>query len=131
MQLSRQLWRDLALGFVAFSWLVGSIALLWKNNALLSAVVLAECLIVFTLWHERRDVSFFLILAVFGTLAEMTFVRSGVWRYINPTFAGIPLWFPLAFGTAGLSGQRIAHAVTQMWNLALPQPDTTERRRGT
>ena len=90
-------------------------------------MVLAECLIALFWWHERRDVSFFLILAVFGTLAEVVFVRFGVWHYVNPTVAGIPLWFPLAFGTAGLSGQRIAHTVTQIWNLALPQPDIRER----
>lgn len=54
----------------------------------------------------------------------MVFVRFGVWRYVNPTVAGIPLWFPPAFGTAGLSGQRLAHTLTQMWYLALPQTET-------
>jgi hypothetical protein len=128
-QYSRRLFGDLALELAAFSWLVGSIALLWRNNMLLSAIVLVECLIAFLLWHERRDVSFFFILAVFGTLAEAVFVRFGVWRYVNPTIAGIPLWFPLAFGTAGLSGQRLAHTVTQMWNRAFPQPDAREHQR--
>jgi hypothetical protein len=84
----------LALQFALFSWLVGSIALFWRNNALLSAIMLDECLTALVWWHGRRDVSFFLVLAVFGTLAEMVFVRSGVWRYDNPTGGGIPLWFP-------------------------------------
>lgn len=124
---SRRLMGELAVQFALFSWLVGSIALFWRDNALLSAIVLVECLTALVWWHERRDVSFFLVLAVFGTLAEMVFVHSGAWRYVNPTVAGIPLWFPLAFGTAGLSGHRIAHTVTQVWNLALPQSDTRER----
>jgi hypothetical protein len=124
---STRLVGELALQFALFSWLVGSIALFWRNNALLSAIVLVECMTALVWWHDRRDVSFFLVLAVLGTLAEMVFVRSGVWRYVNPTVAGIPLWFPFAFGTAGLSGQRIAHTVTQVWNLALPRPDTKER----
>jgi hypothetical protein len=71
--------------------------------------------VALALWHEQHDVSFFLVLAVFGTLAEMAFTHSGVWQYANPTFLGIPLWFPLAFGTAGLAGQRLARSTTQVW----------------
>ncbi|MBN1810751.1 MAG: hypothetical protein JXA14_02835 [Anaerolineae bacterium] len=58
---------------------------------------------------------FFLVLAVFGTLAEMVFTHSGVWHYANPTWVGISLWFPLAFGTAGLTGQRLAHTAAKAW----------------
>ncbi|MEJ2150676.1 MAG: hypothetical protein P8Z40_14530 [Chloroflexota bacterium] len=115
MRLAKQLWTELAVQSGIFCLLVVSIALLWRNNALLLAVIVAECLMALALWHERHDVSFFLILAVLGTLAEIAFTRSGVWQYANPTLLGIPPWFPLAFGTAGLAGQRLASTAAKAW----------------
>jgi hypothetical protein len=115
MRLTKQLWGELAVQSGTFCLLVTSIVLFWRNNALLSAIVAVECAVALALWHEQHDVSFFLVLAVFGTLAEMAFTHSGVWQYANPTFLGIPLWFPLAFGTAGLAGQRLARSTTQVW----------------
>lgn len=115
MKLTKQLWTELTVQSGTFCLLVASITLLWRNNAVLSAVVATECLMALALWHGRHDVSFFLILTVFGTLAEIAFTRSGVWQYANPTLLGIPLWFPLAFGTAGLAGQRLARTAVKAW----------------
>jgi hypothetical protein len=115
MRLSKQLCSELAIQSTIFCLLVVSIVLLWRDNSILLTVVAAECLVALAHWHERHDVSFFLILAVFGTLAEMAFTCSGVWRYANPTLLGIPLRFPLAFGTAGLTGQRLARTVAAVW----------------
>lgn len=132
MRLSKQLWAELVTPSATFCLLVASIVLLWRDNTILLAVVFIECLIALALWHERHDVSFFLILAVFGTLAEMVFTHSGVWHYANPTWVGVPLWFPLAFGTAGLAGQRLAHTAAAAWGTGdrppdLAAPHSTER----
>jgi hypothetical protein len=118
MKHSRQLWKELIIEFVAFSLLVASVSLLWRNNPLLFAVALAECLAALALWHDRLDLSFFLIIAVLGSLAEAVFVRFGVWYYANPTVLGMPVWFPLAFGTTGLIGGRLACTITGMWEEA-------------
>ena len=120
MRLSKRLWRGLATELVTFSILVASIVLLWRNNPILFLVMLIECPAVLALWHERHDLSMFLVLAVLGTLAEAVFVYFGVWQYANPTFWGIPLWFPLSFGTAGLIGQRLARTITAMWDVTSP-----------
>jgi hypothetical protein len=123
VRLTKQLWGELAVQSGTFCLLVTSIVLFWRNNALLSAIVAAECVMALMLWHERHDVSFFLALAVFGTLAEMAFTHSGVWQYANPTFLGIPLWFPPAFGTAGLAGQRLARTAAAVWETRERSPD--------
>jgi hypothetical protein len=115
MKHSKQLWKELAVEFAAFSLLVASVSLLWRNNLALFVVVLVEWLTALALWHDRLDVSFFLIIAVLGSLAEAVFIHFGVWRYANPTFLGVPLWFPLAFGTTGLIGGRLARTITGMW----------------
>jgi hypothetical protein len=120
MKQSNQLGKDLAVEFAAFSMIVASVSLLWRNNLLLFVVVLAECLVALALWHDRLDLSFFLIIAVLGSLAEAVFVHFGVWYYANPTFLDIPLWFPLAFGTTGLIGGRLARTITGMWDQASP-----------
>jgi uncharacterized membrane protein YoaT (DUF817 family) len=106
--------------FLAFVLLVASVLLLWRNNLLLCVVMLVECVVALALWHERIDVSFFLIISVLGTLAELSFVYVGVWQYANPTLLGIPLWFPLAFGTTGLIGGRLARAIADLWDGARP-----------
>jgi len=120
MKHSRRLWVELITELAAFSLLVASVVLLWRNNPLLFIVVLVECLTALRFWHDRYDVSFFLIIAVLGSLAEAVFVSFGVWRYANPTLLGVPLWFPLAFGTTGLIGERLARTITGMWEQANP-----------
>lgn len=79
---------------------------------LLFTVVLAECLAVLWLWHERHDYYFFLTIATLSTMAEVVFVHFQVWQYANPTFLGVPLWFPVAFGTAALAGRRFVRTLT-------------------
>ena len=120
MKPSKQLWIELAMQIAAFSLLVASVSLLWRNNLLLFTVALAESLAALRLWHERYDVSFFLIIAVLGSLAEAVFVHFGVWRYANPTLLGVPLWFPVAFGTSALIGKRLVCTITHMWEEAGP-----------
>jgi len=120
MQQSNRLWTELITEFLAFFLLVTSVALLWRNNLLLFAVALAECLLGLALWHDRLSVSFFLTIAILGTLAEAIFVRFGIWHYANPTSLGIPLWFPVAFGTTGLLGARLARTVAAMWERVSP-----------
>lgn len=120
MKPTTRLGTDLALTLAAFAVLVASVSLLWRNNWALFGVALAECVIGLVLWHDRLDVSFFLIIAVLGSLAEMVFVRFGVWQYANPNFLGMPVWFPLAFGTTGLIGARLARTISELWDRARP-----------
>lgn len=122
MRHSKQPWIELAMELTAFSLLVASVTLLWRNNLLLFIVALVECLVALALWHNRFDLTFFLIIAVLGSLAEAVFVHFGVWRYANPTFLGMPVWFPLAFGTTGLIGGRLAQTITAFWEEVSPFP---------
>ncbi len=127
---TRPLWAQLLVEAAAFALLVTSVVLLWRSNLLLFAVTLAECLFALALWHSRFDVSLFLIIGLLGSVAEVVFVASGVWRYANPTFLGMPLWFPCAFGTTGLIGGRMAQTVAALWERLSPsRPDGTDRLR--
>ena len=124
MKLSKQSRNELVMELAAFSLLVACVVSLWRNNLLLLLVMLLECSIVLRLWHDKLDLSFFLIIAVLGSLAEAVFVRFGVWRYANPTFLGIPVWFPLAFGTTGLIGGRLARTLAAIWEATSPSAES-------
>ena len=115
---SKALWIDLLKELAAFCVLVVSIVVLWRDNLGLLLVLLAESVLALLLWHERQDLCTFLGIAVVGSLAEAVFVHYGVWRYANPTLLGMPVWFPLSFGTAGLIGQRLSRTITEMWDTA-------------
>jgi len=122
MERSRIWQRELLAAFAAFVLLETSVLLLWRNNMQLLAAMVVECLLALARWHERIDVSFFLVIAVLGTLAEVLFVRAGIWQYANPTLLGLPLWFPLAFGTTGLIGGRLARTIADLWARERPAP---------
>ena len=122
MERSRIWQRELPAAFAAFVLLVTSVLLLWRNNMQLLAAMVVGCLLALARWHERIDVSFFLVIAVLGTLAEVLFVRAGIWQYANPTLLGLPLWFPLAFGTTGLIGGRLARTIADLWARERPAP---------
>ena len=109
-------WIEIATEAAAFSLLTASIVLLWRDNLPLLAVLLVEAAATLWLWHDRTDVSSFAVLGATGLCAEIVFVHFGVWRYANPTLLGVPLWFPVAFGTAGLIGQRLARTVAELWD---------------
>jgi hypothetical protein len=100
------------------------VALLWRHNLLLLAIAAVICTLALALWHCRIDICFFLIIAVLGSLAELVFVRSGGWEYANPTLLGVPIWFPVAFGTTGLIGGRLARTLNAIWDKARPPSGT-------
>jgi uncharacterized membrane protein YoaT (DUF817 family) len=122
MRDSKQLLMELLVELAAFTVLIASVVLLWRNNLVLLIVACVECAIALVLWHERRDLSFFLVIAVLGSVAEAVFVQFGVWRYANPTVLGVPAWFPFAFGTTGLIGGRLARTIVGIWENASPSP---------
>jgi hypothetical protein len=120
MKHPKRLWYEFFVTIAAFALLVVSVSLLWRNNLLLSLIMLVEGGVALRFWHDRYDLSFVLVIGGMGSLAEAAFVRSGAWHYANPSFLGVPLWFPIAFGTAGLIGGRLARALAASWEEVSP-----------
>lgn len=84
-----------------------------NQSALALTLLLAIAIVTLALWHDRYDCWSFFVVAVFGTCAEVFFVHYGVWHYANPTILGIPVWFPVAFGTSALIGERLIRTATR------------------
>jgi uncharacterized membrane protein YoaT (DUF817 family) len=108
---SKRFWSGLFLELGMFSILTASIGLLWRDNLSLLMAVIVQASISLLFWHDRFDAHFFIVITVFGTIAELAFVHFGVWQYANPTLLGIPVWFPPAFGTAALTAERLVRTM--------------------
>ena len=65
-------------------------------------------------WHTKHDAYFFVTGAIIGPLGEIICISSGVWSYVNPSFLGIPLWLPFAWGFATMLIKRIAETLVRI-----------------
>lgn len=117
------MWIELGTELSFFIVLESCVAMLWRYNAPLLVVAALIGVVALARWHSRFDICFFLIIAVLGSLAEIVFVHFGGWGYANPTLLGVPIWFPVAFGTTGLIGGRLARTANVIWDKARPPGD--------
>ena len=122
----RSLRTELGLEIAAFVFLVACASLLWRDNGLLLLVAAGICGFALERWHTRFDVCLFLVIAVLGSAAEAVFVYSGVREYANPTLLGVPIWFPLAFGTTGLISGRLARTLSAIWDNSIASDGSSE-----
>ncbi|ODS37503.1 MAG: hypothetical protein A7315_03985 [Candidatus Altiarchaeales archaeon WOR_SM1_79] len=77
------------------------IAFLWSDNALLLSISLLVCSIALYIWHrEKSELLLFIMGAIFGPVVEVICIYYGAWSYSNPSFLGIPIWLPIAWGYA-------------------------------
>jgi len=82
-----------------------------SHNVLMAGGILAVFAMREVLWHSRGDVRIFLIGLFFGCSIEIAGVALGVWMYTDPTFLGIPLWLPAAWGISAVVLMHVGQAI--------------------
>jgi hypothetical protein len=87
---------------------ISAAALLYRDNILVSILMFIGLLLGVKFWYKRHDVYFFAAGAIVGPFIEIICIYFGVWQYANPTFLGIPLWLPFAWGLFTMLVKRIA-----------------------
>ncbi|MFH0868605.1 MAG: DUF2878 family protein [archaeon] len=87
----------------------------YRNNLLLTALLILLWGLSIMLWHTKQDVQLFITGAVFGTAIELVCTHFGVWHYGNPSFLGIPVWLPLAWGVFVVMIVRTADTFAGFW----------------
>lgn len=92
------------------------IVFLQKNNLLLFSILLAILLISKKFWLKNDDIYFFFVGALAGSFGEIICVNFNVWKYTNPTFFGVPIWLPLAWGLASVVVKKIVEILFE-WEL--------------
>ena len=100
MKLQKKIFLELAIQFVIISVGVFGMALLYNNNLLLTLLFCIVTTTGFVFWHSKSDILVFFTAAIIGTAAEILNVGYGAWSYKNPTFLGIPIWLPFAWGVS-------------------------------
>lgn len=91
-----------------------SISLFFMNNLLLTFLLMFAWALGIKKWHKKHDVVFFITGAIIGPLGEILCIYFGVWQYANPSFLGIPVWLPFAWGLATMLIKRIAETVVKI-----------------
>jgi len=114
VSLTKKLKKELLFEIILFFAGIVTIAIFFNNNILLSFLLIAIWAIGIKFWHKKHDVYFFVTGAIIGPLAEIICIYFGVWHYANPTFLGIPIWLPLAWGFATMLIKRIAETFVRI-----------------
>ena len=109
-----QVWTELVLEVAVMAARIIAVAAAHSRNVLLCLLLVLICAAVASFWHTRQDLIFLVTGAVVGPVAEIVCVHFGVWQYANPSFLGIPVWLPLAWGFVTMLIGRIAGTLSRV-----------------
>lgn len=94
-------------GLIAISSLI-SVALLWKYNFLLTAILIILAILMLLMNKSKQEIKTFVFCGVFGAMAETFTIIFGAWTYGNPNFIGIPVWLIILWGIAAVFTNRVS-----------------------
>ena len=115
MRLTGETRKELSLEAAVFAACAVEIALCHGSPLLLTGLLIATgAVLAASFWRWSTFIILYLIGAVLGPLGEMIGVRSGAWQYSSPTFLGIPLWLPFAWGTMTVLIKAVSDTITKM-----------------
>ena len=106
--------RDVLLVAGLIIYLIISISLMYRNNILLTALIVAGCTMSFWLWHQKEDIYCFVIAMILCPVGEIIFIHFGAYVYSNPSFLGIPIWLIPLYGLVVLLVRRLAYPVINL-----------------
>ena len=87
--------------FILLALAVLSIDFLWKNTLIISAILLLiSILILFK--SSKKDLIFFVIIAISAALVESLTILTGAWTYSTQNLFIIPIWLPLYWGIGAI-----------------------------
>ncbi len=114
MHLNGSIKKELIFEFILYVFGIIAIIKFYQFNTLLTSLILIAWLFGIFLWHKKHDILFFIIGAIVGPIAEIICIQFGVWQYSNPSFLGIPIWLPFAWGLAVMLIKRIAETFVRI-----------------
>ena len=114
MELTKQIEKELIFEFIVFVIGIAAISMFFKNNLILLLILIAVWGISIAFWHRKIDIIFYIVGAIIGPVAEIVCINYGVWQYANPSFLGIPIWLPLAWGFAVVMIKRVAETIAKI-----------------
>jgi len=114
MNITKNIKKELFLEIILFCAGIVSIVLFFQNNFLLTVTLIILWAIGIKFWHKKQDIIFFITGAVIGPIGEIICIYFGVWQYANPTFLGIPIWLPFAWGLITMLIKRVSETFVKI-----------------
>ena len=115
MRFTRRIEKELLFDALLFLGGIISISLFFRNNVVLTGLLILAWILGLKFWHKREDIFFFLSGSIVGPVGEIVCIKFGVWSYSNPSFFGIPMWLPFAWGLATVLIKRFAETFYKMF----------------
>jgi uncharacterized membrane protein YoaT (DUF817 family) len=97
----KQITNQILTGLIAIVSLV-SVAFLWKQNLILSLVLIFLATLMLVMNKSKKEIKTFIFCAFFGAIAEAFAIIFGAWTYGNPNIIGIPIWLFILWGIASI-----------------------------
>ncbi len=92
-----------------------NIILFWEYQLLSGLIALVIVTIAFVFFHNRKDIIFFAVGAILGTIVEIIAINHGAWGYSNPLdILGIQLYTPAVWGFVFLFGRRLRDIIFKL-----------------
>jgi len=114
VRLTKGVAKELAFEVALFAYAVGAMAWCYQRPVLLTLLWAVAALAALVFWRGWPAVRLFVLGAIVGPAAEAIAVSAGAWAYAHPSFLGIPLWLPLAWGVAVALVKGIADTMGKM-----------------
>ena len=107
--------KNLLIGFMVFILEIVLFYYLWENNILLAISLILVSAFILIWFSSREEKILYFVCFVLGPMFDLLLVPRGVWSYANPTFYGVPLWLPIAYGLGTVVIVKIGNSISRMF----------------
>ena len=107
--------KDILIGFICLALEIVLLYYLWKNNLMLSLILLFISAIILTKFSNKKEKILYFLGFVFLPIFDLTLVPRGVWTYGNPTIYGVPIWLPFSYGLGTVMIVKIGNSIGKLY----------------
>jgi len=107
--------KNFFIGIFTFSFDILLFFLFWKNNILLTALLLILSFVLLAFLTSREEKIFYFTGFFLGPVYDLLLVPAGVWSYGNPTILNVPLWLAPAYGISIVAIYKIGKAASKFF----------------
>jgi hypothetical protein len=87
----------------------------WDRPVILTVCYTFISILILLKWHTRKDLIFYCVGFILGSIGDSIAVYFGAWGYSKPFYL-IPLWLPFLWGIAALLIKNICGTLLKIRN---------------
>jgi len=105
--------KELLFELFIYALLLILVAALWNRPVILTVCYGAISLFTLLIWHSKRDLFFYFVAFILGSVGESIAIYFGAWKYSKPFYL-IPLWLPFLWGIAALVVRNMSETLSKV-----------------